>query len=780
MILILYDEAIKDFESVLLLDKEYSPAYVNLGIIYMNLTMNYWKAIKYFNLAIKSNPVYIRAYLCRAQAYRYVHDLKRAYLDYTKAIHMDPTNTQIYIYRGQTILEMGDLKLAAFCVQYASFMKDNVNSRASNDNDFGTVINRGGSAKIRSKNEGISTLSSMTNSVAAQNQSVTQQALVFSFLKNHDKAISVLEQELKVKATTSIYNLLGRVYMKAKKWKEAVMAFEKSIDLNFDETKSSKNMSTTSSSFSKMANLTGLKANKKDLIDAYFMKGQCFIETKHYTDAYSSFDKVIDLNPENAQAFYHRGIARVHLKHQRCIQDFNKALALDPSLFEAFLARACIYGMQERYTKAILNCNEAVRLNSKSVRGYLYRGALKYMSRSFNYAIKDLTEAINLDQTCALAYFNRALCYEQIQSFKNALKDFSIVLMLGDFLKFKVLINRGLLYFHTKDYFNALNDFKMAAVYSPSDFDIQHMIGLCLHKLERYSEAISVLSEAYQINPRFFNALISRGNVYVDLGHDKAFEKAQKDYGTVLDLYPDNLDAHINLAYLFQITGRFKLAWDQFTKAIQLKPKFIPAYEGRSVVCLQMSDTLAALKDINQAIKIRPNAELLVNRGVIYQFMADNVNAMRDYQSALLMDPMFGLAYFNSANVLLLHKQFSQALKNLDMAIDKCHMKDESTYQNRAIARALAGDISGAFRDLCEAIKYGKYTSHLFMNRGILLYKMENYKLADKDFSTAISLSPNDAVLYKLRADCKGKLDMKDEALVDYQMAVDLKQREKF
>lgn len=118
--------------------------------------------------------------------------------------------------------------------------------------------------------------------------------------------------------------------------------------------------------------------------------------------------------------------------------------------------------------------------------------------------------------------------------------------------------------------------------------------------------------------------------------------------------------------------------------------------------------------------------------------MADNVNAMRDYQSALLIDPGFGLAYYNSANVLLLHKQFGQALKNLDMAIDKCEMKDESTYQNRALAKALLGDISGAFRDLCEAIKYGKYTSHLFMNRAILLFKMENYTLANKDFSTGI------------------------------------------
>jgi tetratricopeptide (TPR) repeat protein len=38
-----YDEAIKDFEDVLALDKEFAVAYVNLGIIYMNIKVNYWK-----------------------------------------------------------------------------------------------------------------------------------------------------------------------------------------------------------------------------------------------------------------------------------------------------------------------------------------------------------------------------------------------------------------------------------------------------------------------------------------------------------------------------------------------------------------------------------------------------------------------------------------------------------------------------------------------------------------------------------------------------------------
>ena len=116
--------------------------------------------------------------------------------------------------------------------------------------------------------------------------------------------------------------------------------------------------------------------------------------------------------------------------------------------------------------------------------------------------------------------------------------------------------------------------------------------------------------------------------------------------------------------------------------------------------------------------------------------MADNINAMRDYQSAILLDPNYGLAYYNSANVLLLHHQFEQALHQFNIAIDTCGMRDECTYQNRAIAKALCEDSAGAFRDFTEALKYSKYSAHIYMNRGLLLFKLEKYDLADKDFTS--------------------------------------------
>ncbi len=160
------------------------------------------------------------------------------------------------------------------------------------------------------------------------------------------------------------------------------------------------------------------------------------------------------------------------------------------------------------------------------------------------------------------------------------------------------------------------------------------------------------------------------------------------------------------------------------------------AYEGRSVVCLQMSNMDAALKDINHALKLNRSAEHFVNRGVISQFIGDNINAMRDYQAAVLIDPLCSLAHYNSGNIYLFHKQFKQAMMSYDDAIEKCKLKDETVYQNRAISKAFLNLNGEAIKDFTEALKYNKYAVHIYMNRGLLLYKIKDYRSAEKDFST--------------------------------------------
>lgn len=126
---------------------------------------------------------------------------------------------------------MGNAKLASFCVQHAAFMNEGMNdnkpqqqqtkSDTSATNRSKSAKTGGGQSKKKEEESAAATTA---------NQSVTQQAVVFSFLKNFTKAISVLEHELKVKPNPEIYNLLGRVFMKAKRLNNAVTSFDESIE----------------------------------------------------------------------------------------------------------------------------------------------------------------------------------------------------------------------------------------------------------------------------------------------------------------------------------------------------------------------------------------------------------------------------------------------------------------------------------------------------------------------------------------------------------------------
>ncbi|XP_038063059.1 uncharacterized protein LOC119733763 isoform X2 [Patiria miniata] len=709
-----YEDAIADFDNVLKLDKTIAAAHVNLGLIYMTKVENYHKAIQKFTNAIKVNPVYVRALVCRGEAYHKIHDLKNALLDFTRAIHLRPDQQHYYMYRGEILLEMKNLELASFCVKHAAALSHGLGSSA------------------------------------------TQQAAVQSFLHNYPKAIEVLSTAARSQPSAPLFILLGKTQIKAKKYRDAVDSLEKA--LNF------------------MKPWQERQTWPMEAAEVNYLIGMCHTEIPNYLKAFEAFNNAIKINSEYPEAYYQRGLTRMKLRQSKGILDFNRALALNPKLFQAFLSRAAYYGMKGRYSKGIVNCNEAVKLQPNSVRAYLYRGALKYYILAYKLAIKDLCKAIEIDNTCSLAYFNRAVCYHTTKDYTKALRDYGIVLMLGEANALKVLINRGLMYFAQKDYKNAREDFAQAVKMDSRDPKIRHTLGLCCHKLNKLEDAVTVFSSALKVDIFFLDAYIGRGNAFMDYGHEITHQMARRDYERALHLNPQCLPARVNLAYNLQVCGHFQQAWNQLTSCLKINPNYRPALEGRAVICLQMSDTFAAFQDLNTALKLGATAELYTNRGVVNQFMQDHHNAMRDYQSAIKLDPGYALAYFNAANLYFHNRQFRQAVDYYSKVLDH-NPKDESAVLNRGITKVLMRDARGALEDFQLAVKMSPLSAHVYFNRGNLYASLRRYELAEKDYSEALKLQPDDPLVHKRRAEVRGKLGKRSDAVQDYKRAIELQSR---
>ncbi|XP_019573938.2 tetratricopeptide repeat protein 6 [Rhinolophus sinicus] len=584
-----------------------------------------------------------------------------------------------------------------------------------------------------------------------------QQALIYSFCENHDKAIQVLNRITLNKPDITMYTLLAKAQMKAKRYKEAVIMLKKALEV-FSHSHKGPN---------------AIEAS----VDCLYNLGLCYMEEGNLQMAFDSFTKAVKANPNFAGGFYQRGLCKVKLQKESSILDFNHAITLDPKYYEAYLSRVNFYAMKGRYSKAILNCNEAIKIYPQSVRAYLYRGILKYSNKTYKLAIADLTKAINMYKNNYIAFYNRALCYTKISELRMALTDYGIVLLLdaGETVTLNTLINRGLIYKELEQYSFALEDFKQAALISKTNVSLCQATAMCYHRNKEFEEAVHFFTWALNIDPCFLDAYIGRGNSYMEYGHDEATKQAQKDFLRALHFNPTYTKARISLGYNLQAQGKFQKAWNHFTIAIEVDPKSYLAYEGRAMVCLQMGDNFAAIQDINTAIKINTTAEFLTNRGVTYEFMGQQQNAMKDYQAAISLNPTYSLAYYNAGNVYFRHRQYSQASDYFSKAL-KFNPENECATMNRAIANTILKKYEEAREDFANVVESCPFWAAVYFNRAQFYCSLKQYELAEEDLSKALSLKPNDALIYNLRAEVRGKIGVIEEAIADYNQALDLQE----
>lgn len=85
-----YDDAIKSYKELLVIDSVYKNAYYNLGVIYNVNKADYAQSLIYFNKAIKCDTAYYMAYYGRGNCYEMLKQPDKALADYMHAYRINP------------------------------------------------------------------------------------------------------------------------------------------------------------------------------------------------------------------------------------------------------------------------------------------------------------------------------------------------------------------------------------------------------------------------------------------------------------------------------------------------------------------------------------------------------------------------------------------------------------------------------------------------------------------------------------------------------------------
>ncbi len=182
----------------------------------------------------------------------------------------------------------------------------------------------------------------------------------------------------------------------------------------------------------------------------------------------------------------------------------------------------------------------------------------------------------------------------------------------------------GVVEFNNGNYRKAIENYTRGLESDQDNASLYNNRGLAYCGLEKYAKAVADYDKAIEIKPDFADAYYNRGLAYFKKGSSYNLEprkKAIKDFTMAIELQPDFADAYYNraVAYTEQIhyhhkystippkfpsedMDNYNKALTDYTRALDLDPSYVLAYQGRGNLFYRHGDWDLANKEYDKAL----------------------------------------------------------------------------------------------------------------------------------------------------------------------------------
>lgn len=257
-----------------------------------------------------------------------------------------------------------------------------------------------------------------------------QRALINNARGVMPAAINDMKQAVSLDSTKQdYYLLLGDFAFRGLQVKESVEAFRKCIAL--DPTNKEANLKFAELNLYLKAYPDALKyANDALKLDErqakpYFIKGFVYKEMKDTARAISSFQTVVEIDPEHYESYLELGRIFAERGNPIAVQYYDNALRVRPGSTEALYNRGLFLQESGRLEQAEQDYTTLLKIDKQYADAYFNLGYIALIYR--NEAEKSIglfTDAIRINPDYVEAYYNRGMAFKLTGNPEAAKKDF--------------------------------------------------------------------------------------------------------------------------------------------------------------------------------------------------------------------------------------------------------------------------------------------------------------------------------------------------------------------
>ncbi|MBO9703793.1 MAG: tetratricopeptide repeat protein [Sporocytophaga sp.] len=369
---------------------------------------------------------------------------------------------------------------------------------------------------------------------------------------------------------------------------------------------------------------------------AYNNRGVEFNKSGEYKLAIEDFNKALELNPTHKEAYNNLGVALANLgKNKEAISAYDKALKIHPNYVNALYNRGNSYAKLNQANTALNDYDQVLMLDPKYLSVYNNRGLVLKSLGKLKEALNDFDKAILFDPDNADAYSNRSMVKYALNDVKGAVEDNQKAMSINPNVT-AAYLNSGIAKCKLNDFKGALEDFNKAITINPSDKEIYLNRGITYYHIQSLDLAIKDYTKAIELDSSYGEAFLNRGILKANTGNEKG---ALSDYAKAIIFIPDNPLVYGNRAILRFSSNDLKGVIEDLDKAILLDPAYADAYCNRGLAKANLGDKSGAMKDYSRALELNKSFGLAYNnRGVLRYQSGDKKGGCEDWHEALKLN----------------------------------------------------------------------------------------------------------------------------------------------
>jgi tetratricopeptide (TPR) repeat protein len=282
----------------------------------------------------------------------------------------------------------------------------------------------------------------------------------------------------------------GALFYKLKRYEQARQDFLKLLTLPQGETTT---VFFRQDAFASSVNkiFTTQSSNNK----AYLYNHLGLTETnlKNFKQAITWYDSAIKAQPQEADYYVNRGLARkLSGDHDGAVSDYRAALKLNPN---HELALHNLLSSKEKTAIGTSRMDELIDSNPSLPYPYAERAFERMENKNWKGALEDYNRAFEIDSTNEEYVLNRGLVKEKLKDFVGAYKDYSQAIALKPDFE-KAWLNRGNLLSRQNKLSEAIEDYTIAIFYFPEYASAYYNRGIAYHRLKQDDKACSDIKKA--------------------------------------------------------------------------------------------------------------------------------------------------------------------------------------------------------------------------------------------------------------------------------------------